>query len=97
MSKTGVRRELVEYLTTDSNSSKLEEFAIGTNIFLTRLTGNMLQDEKFPSIQCAFGNPLYEETGAHWESRTHVGGLVLKSSIWIDSRKIMDEGNHLIN
>jgi len=31
------------------------------------------------------------------ESKTHVGGLVLKSSIWIDGRKIMDEGKHLID
>ena len=92
-----LRRELVEYLSTDSNSNRLGEFAIGTNIFLTRLTGNMLQDEKFPSVHCAFGNPLHEETGADWESKTHVDGLMLKSSIWIDGRKIMDEGKHLID
>jgi len=92
-----LRRELVEYLSTDSNSNRLGEFAIGTNIFLTRLTGNMLQDEKFPSIHCAFGNPLHEETGADWESKTHVDGLMLKSSIWIDGRKIMDGGQHLID
>jgi leucyl aminopeptidase (aminopeptidase T) len=60
------------------------------------LTGNMLQDEKFPSVHCAFGNPLCEETGADWESKTHIDGLVLKSSIWIDGRKIMDEGKLLL-
>jgi len=92
-----LRRELVEYLSTDSNSNRFGEFAIGTNIFLTRLTGNMLQDEKFPSVHCAFGDPLREETGADWESKTHVDGLVLKSSIWIDGLKIMDEGKHLID
>jgi leucyl aminopeptidase (aminopeptidase T) len=91
-----LRRELVEYLSTDSNSNRLGEFAIGTNIFLTRLTGNMLQDEKFPSVHCAFGDPLHEETGADWKSKTHVDGLMLKCSIWIDGCKIMDEGNHLI-
>jgi len=90
-------RELVEYLSTDSNSNRLGEFAIGTNVFLTRLTGNMLQDEKFPSAHCAFGDPLREETGADWESKTHVDGLMLKCSIWIDGRKIMDEGKHLID
>jgi leucyl aminopeptidase (aminopeptidase T) len=92
-----LRRELVEYLSTDVNSNRLGEFAIGTNIFLTRLTGNFLQDEKFPSIHCAFGDPLHDETGADWESKTHVDGLVLKSSIWIDDLKIMEEGKHLID
>jgi len=91
-----LRRDLVEYLSTDSNSNRLGEFAIGTNLALTSLTGNMLQDEKFPSVHCAFGNPLREETGADWESKTHIDGLVLKSSIWVDGRKIMDEGKHLI-
>jgi len=91
-----LRRELVEFLSTDPYSNKLGEFAIGTNLALTSLTGNMLQDEKFPSVHCAFGNPLREETGADWESKTHIDGLVLKSSIWIDGRKIMDEGKHLI-
>jgi leucyl aminopeptidase (aminopeptidase T) len=73
-----LRRELVEYLSTDSNSNRLGEIAIGTNFCLTNLTGNMLQDEKFPSVHCAFGDPLREETGADWESKTHLDGLILK-------------------
>jgi leucyl aminopeptidase (aminopeptidase T) len=91
-----LRKELVEYLSTDSNSSRLGEFAIGTNLSLTSLKGNMLQDEKFPSVHCAFGDPLRNETGADWESKTHIDGLILKASIWIDDRKIMNEGKHLI-
>jgi len=92
-----LRRELVDYLSTDINSNRLGEFAIGTNIFLTRLTGNFLQDEKFPSVHCAFGDPLHNETGADWESKTHVDALILNCSIWIDDRKIMEEGKHLID
>lgn len=91
-----LRKEFVEYLRTDSNSNRLGEFAIGTNIFLDRLTGNLLQDEKFPSVHCAFGDPYPEETGADWNSKTHVDGIMLKSSVWIDGRQIMDEGKHLI-
>jgi leucyl aminopeptidase (aminopeptidase T) len=90
-----LRGEFVEYLTTDPDSNRLGEFAIGTNIFLERLTGNLLQDEKFPSVHCAFGDPYPDETGADWQSKTHVDGIMLKCSVWIDGRQIMDEGNHL--
>lgn len=90
-----IRRDFVEYLSTDQNSNRLGEFAIGTNIFLERLTGNLLQDEKFPSVHCAFGDPYPDETGADWQSKTHVDGIMLKCSVWIDGKKIMDEGKHL--
>jgi leucyl aminopeptidase (aminopeptidase T) len=89
-------REFKEYLSQDPNGTRLGEFAIGTNIFLERLTGNLLQDEKFPSVHCAFGNPYPEETGADWSASTHVDGIMLKSSIWIDDKQIMDEGKHLV-
>jgi aminopeptidase len=89
-------REFKEYLNQDPNGTRLGEFAIGTNIFLERLTGNLLQDEKFPSVHCAFGNPYPEETGADWSASTHVDGIMLKSSIWIDDKQIMDEGKHLV-
>jgi len=91
-----LREEFVQYLRTDPNSNRLGEFAIGTNIFLQRLTGTLLQDEKFPSVHCAFGNPYPEETGADWDSRTHVDGIMLKCSVWINGNQIMAEGKHLI-
>jgi leucyl aminopeptidase (aminopeptidase T) len=92
-----LRKEFIQYLGTDPNSNKLGEFAIGTNIFLERLAGNLLQDEKFPSAHCAFGDPYPQETGADWRSKTHIDGIMLKCSIWVDGQKIMDEGRHLIN
>jgi len=89
-------KELEEYLRTDRNSNRLCEFAIGTNVFLQYLTGNLLQDEKFPTVHCAFGNAYPEETGASWESSTHVDAIVLKSTVSVDDRKIMDEGRLLV-
>jgi leucyl aminopeptidase (aminopeptidase T) len=90
-----IQQEFVQYLTTDQKSNRLGEFAIGTNIFLQKLTGNLLQDEKFPSVHCAFGDPYPDETGADWQSKTHVDGIMLKCSVWIDGRQLMDEGHHL--
>jgi leucyl aminopeptidase (aminopeptidase T) len=91
-----LQRELVDYLRTDPNSNRLGEFAIGTNTYLERLTGNLLQDEKIPSVHCAFGDPYPPETGADWESKTHVDGIMLNCSLWVDGRQILDEGRHLI-
>jgi aminopeptidase len=90
-----LRKDFANYLQTDSNSNRLGEFAIGTNIFLEKLTGNLLQDEKFPSVHCAFGDPYPDETGADWESKTHVDGIMLNCSVWFDGKLIMDEGKHL--
>jgi leucyl aminopeptidase (aminopeptidase T) len=90
-----LKREFLDYVKSDPNGNRLGEFAIGTNLLLERLTGNLLQDEKFPSVHCAFGNPYPEETGADWSAKTHLDGIMLKSSIWIDGKQIMDEGRHL--
>ncbi len=92
-----LRKEFLDYVRSDPNGNRLGEFAIGTNIFLERLTGNLLQDEKFPSVHCAFGDPYSEETGADWRAKTHVDGIMLNCSIWIDGKQIMDEGKHLIH
>ena len=90
-----LQREFLEYVRTDPNGTRLGEFAIGTNIFLNKLTGNLLQDEKFPSVHCAFGDPYSEETGADWQARTHVDRIMLNCSLWVDEIQIMDEGKHL--
>ena len=95
-SNSQLQREFLEYVKADPNGNRLGEFAIGTNTFLNRLTGNLLQDEKFPSVHCAFGNPYPEETGADWRAKTHVDGIMLKCSVWIDGKQIMDEGRHMI-
>jgi len=92
---TKLQGEFLDYVKSDPNGNRLGEFAIGTNIFLKRLTGNLLQDEKFPSVHCAFGDPYPEETGADWAAKTHVDGIMLKCNLWIDGEQILDEGRHL--
>ena len=54
-------KELLEefraYTSTDENSNRVGEFAVGTNTACTRVIGNILQDEKIPGIHIAFGHP----------------------------------------
>src|ERR1041385_3661328 len=61
-------KELLEefraYTSTDENSNRVGEFAIGTNTACTHVIGNILQDEKIPGVHVAFGHPYAEPTGA---------------------------------
>ena len=49
--------EFWRYTHTDENSDRVGEFAIGTNIGVHDVIGNILQDEKIPGVHIAFGNP----------------------------------------
>jgi aminopeptidase len=88
-----LRQEFSKYLfETDENSNRVGEFAIGTNTGLTELIHNILQDEKFPGIHIAFGSPLPSRTGAKWDSKAHVDGVIMVPSIYVDDEMIMDKG-----
>jgi leucyl aminopeptidase (aminopeptidase T) len=92
------------YTHTDENSDRVGEFAIGTNIGVSRVIGNILQDEKFPGIHIAFGNPYGEHTGAPWRSTTHIDVVGLGFNISLDydpasspaTEQIMQDGRFLI-
>ena len=86
-----------KYTHTDENSDLVGEFAIGTNIELTRLIGNILQDEKFPGIHIAFGNPYGVHTGAQWHSSTHIDVVGTEFDIWVDDTPLMQRGAFLVS
>src|SRR5580693_8467781 len=84
------------YTHTDENSNRVGEFAIGTNIELKDVIGQILQDEKYPGIHIAFGNPYGAHTGAEWYSSTHIDVVGRKFDIWVDDEQIMRDGKFLI-
>jgi len=84
------------YTHTDENSDRVGEFAIGTNIELKDIIGQILQDEKFPGVHIAFGNPYGAHTGAEWFSSTHIDIVGRNFDIWVDSNQIMRDGKFLI-
>ena len=91
-----LERDFWAYTHTDENSDRVGEFAIGTNIELTNVIGHILQDEKFPGIHIAFGNPYGEHTGAKWYSSTHIDVVGRRFDIWVDDEQIMRAGKFLI-
>jgi aminopeptidase len=84
------------YTHTDENSDRVGEFAIGTNIELKDVIGQILQDEKYPGVHIAFGNPYGAHTGAEWYSATHIDVVGRKFDIWADDEQIMRDGKFLI-
>jgi leucyl aminopeptidase (aminopeptidase T) len=84
-----LKREFWEYTHTDKNSDRVGEFAIGTNIHLKKVIGQILQDEKIPGVHIAFGHPYAEHTGADWSSSTHIDVVGTRFDIWVDNSQIM--------
>jgi leucyl aminopeptidase (aminopeptidase T) len=84
------------YTHTDENSNRVGEFAIGTNIELKDVIGEILQDEKYPGVHIAFGYPYGAHTGAEWYSSTHIDVVGRNFDIWVDGEQIMRRGQFLI-
>ena len=89
--------ELTYYLKTDKNSDRVGELGIGCLLGLTKLTGNLLQDEKYPGVHVAFGSPYPEKTGAKWDSTTHVDVIPLGVNIEVVGREIMRSGEYVVD
>jgi aminopeptidase len=93
-------KELLEdfraYTSTDENSNRVGEFAIGTNTACRHVIGNILQDEKIPGVHIAFGHPYAEHTGADWKSKTHIDCVGRDFDIWFDGEQVMRAGEFLV-
>jgi leucyl aminopeptidase (aminopeptidase T) len=95
-----LEQDFWNYTHTDENSDRVGEFAIGTNIGVEQVIGNILQDEKFPGVHIAFGDPYGAHTGAKWKSSTHIDVVGLRFNIWLGDaageEQIMRDGEFLI-
>ena len=91
-----LEHEFWEYTHRDENSDRVGEFAIGTNLAIQEIVGNILQDEKIPGIHMAFGDPYGAHTGAQWKSTTHIDVVGRQFDIWADDQQIMRDGHFLV-
>ncbi|MDE0200446.1 MAG: aminopeptidase [Caldilineaceae bacterium] len=90
-----LEEDVRSYIFGAENADRVGEFAIGTNIALTGLVGNLLQDEKFPGVHVAFGDPYGNQTGADWKSDHHVDVIPTRCTIDVDGRRIMSDGQFI--
>jgi aminopeptidase len=97
-SRTDLLEEFFQYMRQDENADRIGEFAIGTNIGLEKLVGNLLQDEKFPGVHIAVGHGYPEKTGSDWKSDAHVDAVLKDTTIVInDILPIMKDGKFIID
>src|SRR6266849_763489 len=92
-----LEQEFWDYCHTDENSDRVGELAFGTNLGLSEMIGNLLQDEKFPGVHIAFGDPYGSQTHANWKSRTHVDVLTRECDVWIDNDQVISKGHYQLD
>jgi len=95
-SNAELEQEFLEYCRSAENSDRVGEFALGTNTWVTRCIGNLLQDEKMPGMHIAFGTPAAGQTGADWTCPTHIDLITMKPDVWFDDKQVMAQGKFLV-
>lgn len=88
--------DFLTYCRRAENGDRVGEFAIGTNIGVTQMIGNLLQDEKVPGVHIAFGNPYGSQTGASWNCTTHIDAITRHCNVAADGTPIMEAGRFLV-
>src|SRR5260370_1790786 len=92
-----LQQEFWDYCHTDENSDRVGELAFGTNLGLSEMIGVLLQDEKFPGVHLAFGDPYGNQTHADWKSTTHVDVLTRQCDVWIDDDQVLEKSRYQLN
>lgn len=91
---TGEDSDKLEMLFDNERNSTVGELGIGTN-HAARLTGVILEDEKiYGTIHIAFGTNT--SFGGTNKADCHIDGVILKPSLYIDDKLIMEDGEFVI-
>jgi len=93
---TDLLDDFLAYCHVERNGDRIGEFALGTNIAVERMIGNLLQDEKVPGVHIAFGNPLGSQTGTDWTCGSHIDAITRHCDVWADETQIMADGHFLV-
>jgi leucyl aminopeptidase (aminopeptidase T) len=95
------RRDIVDdflaYTSADPNGNRIGELALGTNLAVRDVIGQILQDEKIPGLHVAFGHPYSEHTGATWRASTHIDIVGRHFDVALDGVPIMRDSRYLVD
>ena len=94
-SRRKLKSMIVDYISKDKYSSYIGEIGFGTNLGLKELSGNLLQDEKFPGVHIAWGDSYPELTGVKRPSKVHCDGITTNTNVWVDNCQILKNGNYI--
>lgn len=91
---TGEGSEKLGILLANEHNSTLGELGIGTNMAAI-LNGIILEDEKvYGTVHIAFGTNT--SFGGTNKADCHMDGIILKPTLYLDGRKIIDHGEFLV-
>jgi leucyl aminopeptidase (aminopeptidase T) len=92
-----VARDFLAYTAVDPNGGRVGELALGTNLAVRDVIGQILQDEKIPGLHLAFGHPYSEHTGAGWSATTHIDIVGRRFDVDLDGVPIMKDSRFLVD
>jgi len=92
-----IARDFLSYTAADPNGGRVGELALGTNLAVRDVIGQILQDEKIPGLHLAFGHPYSEHTGADWSATTHIDIVGRRFDVAFDGVPIMKDSRFLVD
>jgi len=93
----GMVQDFLAYTSADPNGNRVGELALGTNLAVKDVIGQILQDEKIPGLHIAFGHPYSEHTGADWRASTHIDIVGRHFDVAFDGVPIMRDSRYLVD
>ena len=93
---THLVRMLDEGVLEGKRADIIGEIGFGTNFGLTKLIGNILQDEKLPGVHIGIGSAM-PDCGEKWRSETHADVLMIEPTVFIDNKILIAGGNYMLD
>ncbi|MBD3248912.1 hypothetical protein GF336_02595 [Candidatus Woesearchaeota archaeon] len=85
---------LEDDLNADESANYVGEIGFGTNFWINKLIGNMLQDEKFPGVHIGLGSSM-PDCGDDWRSSNHLDMIMLQPYVFVDNKPLIEKGGYV--
>ncbi len=93
---THLRSEVENALRDDRYGTRVGNVIFGTNIGISRPSGELVCDQTMPGLHLGFGTTHASETGAEWDSLAQVVAAQAFADIDLDGAPIMRAGRYLV-